>query len=66
MNLDLDPECGWCGTPFDQPPWCDHCVEERDNWHVIHVSARQRDRNLDGIEAARQALARARANRKDK
>jgi len=21
--------CGWCGTPLDADPWCDHCLEER-------------------------------------
>ena len=40
-------QCGWCGTPLDADPWCDHCLEERDRVH---------ERNLAEVDKARRVL----------
>jgi len=56
-------ECGWCGTPFTQPAWCDHCHEERDHWHETRLTADQKHTGLTAVQTARAALKAARARR---
>jgi hypothetical protein len=64
MTDDLDPgECGWCGTVFTDPPWCDHCHEERDHAHRTRYTSEQRENAEAGLAAAREALRNARNQR---
>jgi len=39
--------CGWCGTPLDADPWCEHCPDEQE---------RAFERNLAEIGKARRVL----------
>jgi hypothetical protein len=54
--------CGWCGTPFTEPLWCEYCGIER---ALAEPFTQQRDRNLDGITEAHRLIARQRRRNQD-
>jgi hypothetical protein len=56
--VELPVACGWCGTPFNREPWCDHCEAER----AARLSPEQRSVNHAGVTAARAALRAARGD----